>query len=112
MSARLVSQKGLDIVLAADLLAMSDLQLVFLGAGEHRYQHALAELARANPDRVAVEFNFTDRLEHRLLAGADALVIPSFYEPGGLTHSPAPRYRTLPLPRRVGGLADHIRDRV
>ncbi|HYR32523.1 MAG TPA: glycogen synthase [Gemmatimonadales bacterium] len=112
MSARLVSQKGLDIVLAADLLAMSDLQLVFLGAGEHRYQHALAELARANPDRVAVEFNFTDRLEHRLLAGADALVMPSLYEPCGLTQMRAQRYGTIPLARRVGGLADSIEDGV
>jgi starch synthase len=112
MSARLVSQKGLDIVLAADLLALPDLQLVFLGAGEHRYQHALAELARANPDRVAVEFNFTDRLEHRLLAGADALVMPSLYEPCGLTQMRAQRYGTIPIARRVGGLADSIADGV
>src|SRR5260370_15817084 len=110
MSARLVSQEGLAIVLAADLLAMSDLQLVFLGAGEPRSQRALAELARATPDRVGVEFNFTDRLEHRLLAGADALVMPSLYQPCGLTQMRAQRYGTIPLARRVGGLADSIED--
>src|SRR5213076_3081406 len=62
MSARLVSQKGLDIV---------------LGSGEHRYHAALTELAAANPERVAVEFAFTDHLEHGLLAGADLLLMPS-----------------------------------
>jgi len=112
MSARLVSQKGLDIVLAADLLGLPDLQLVFLGAGEHKYQQALAELARAHPHRVAVEFNFTDRLEHRLLAGADALLMPSLYEPCGLTQMRAQRYGTIPIARRVGGLADSIADGV
>src|SRR5258708_3373050 len=111
MSARLVSQKGLDIVLAAGLLAMSDLQLGFLGAAGHRYQHALAELARANPDRVAVEFNFTDRLEHRLLAGADALVMPSLYEPCGLPQMRAQRHGAIPPPPRVGGLPDRLQDR-
>src|SRR2546422_3501324 len=51
--------------------------LIFLGAGEHRYHEALGNIAAAAPDRVAVEFMFTDRVEHRLLAGADALLMPS-----------------------------------
>ena len=85
MSARMVAQKGLDLVLGANLPALADAQYIFLGAGEHRYHEALANLAAAAPDRVAVEFMFTDRLEHRLLAGADALLMPSLYEPCGLT---------------------------
>jgi starch synthase len=112
MSARLVAQKGLDIVLGADLLSMDDLQFVFLGSGERRYERALASLALAAPDRIAVEFNFTDRLEHRLLAGADALLMPSLYEPCGLTQMRAQRYGTVPVARRVGGLADSIEDGV
>jgi starch synthase len=112
MSARLVAQKGLDIVLGADLLSMEDAQFVFLGSGERRYERALAALALAAPDRIAVEFNFTDRLEHRLLAGADALLMPSLYEPCGLTQMRAQRYGTIPLARRVGGLADSIADGV
>jgi len=112
MSARLVAQKGLDIVLGSDLLSLDDTQFVFLGSGERRYERALAALALSAPDRIAVEFNFTDRLEHRLLAGADALLMPSLYEPCGLTQMRAQRYGTVPVARRVGGLADSIADGV
>ena len=112
MSARMVSQKGLDLVLGADLLATSDAQFIFLGAGEHRYHEALANLAAAAPDRVAVEFMFTDHIEHRLLAGADALLMPSLYEPCGLTQMRAQHYGAVPVARRVGGLRDSIEDGV
>lgn len=110
MSARLVSQKGLDLVLGADLLGTSDAQFIFLGSGEHRYHAALTELAAAAPERVAVEFAFTDHLEHRLLAGADLLLMPSLYEPCGLTQMRAQRYGAVPVARRVGGLLDSIVD--
>src|SRR5207237_10791298 len=56
MSARMVTQKGLDLVLGADLLAGSNGQFIFLGAGEHRYHEALGTLAAAAPDRMAAEF--------------------------------------------------------
>ncbi len=112
MSARLVSQKGLDIVLGADLLSRTDAQFIFLGSGEHRYHDALAALADRAPERVAVEFSFTDRLEHRLLAGADALLMPSLYEPCGLTQMRGQRYGVIPVARKVGGLADSIEDGV
>ncbi|HYK82209.1 MAG TPA: glycogen/starch synthase [Gemmatimonadales bacterium] len=110
MSARLVSQKGLDIVLGADLLGATDAQFIFLGSGEHRYHAALTDLAAANPERVAVEFAFTDHLEHGLLAGADLLLMPSLYEPCGLTQMRAQRYGTIPVARLVGGLVDSIED--
>ena len=112
MSARMVAQKGLDLVLGADLLGTTDAQFIFLGAGEHRYHEALGNLAAAAPDRVAVEFMFTDRLEHRLLAGADALLMPSLYEPCGLTQMRAQHYGAVPVARRVGGLKDSIVDGV
>jgi starch synthase len=112
MSARMVVQKGLDLVLGADLLEMADAQFIFLGAGEHRYHEALGNLAAAAPDRIAVEFMFTDRVEHRLLAGADALIMPSLYEPCGLTQMRAQRYGAIPVARRVGGLRDSITDGV
>ena len=83
---------------------------MFLGQGEARYEAALRELAEALPDRVAVETNFTDEREHRLLAGADILLMPSLYEPCGLTQMRAQRYGALPVGRRVGGLADTILD--
>jgi starch synthase len=112
MSARMVAQKGLDLVLGADLLSSTDAQFIFLGAGEHRYHEALGELAATAPDRMAVEFMFTDHVEHRLLAGADALLMPSLYEPCGLTQMRAQRYGAVPVARRVGGLSDSINDGV
>lgn len=110
MSARLVSQKGLDLVLGGTLLQRPDAQFIFLGAGERRYHDLLAAHADRFPDRVAVEFAFTDRLEHGLLSGADLLLMPSLYEPCGLTQMRAQRYGAIPVARRVGGLQDSIED--
>lgn len=110
MSARLVSQKGLDLILGGQALWTADAQFIFLGSGEPRYQAALSEIAAAAPDRVAVDFAFTDVREHQLLAGADMLLMPSLYEPCGITQMRAQRYGALPLGRRVGGLADTIED--
>lgn len=111
MSARMVYQKGLDLIFGSGFLTL-DAQFVFLGAGEARYERALLDLARRAPDRLGVQLNFTDRLEHRLLAGADLCLMPSMYEPCGLTQMRAQRYGALPLARRVGGLADTIEDGV
>src|SRR5438552_15035509 len=110
MSARLVAQKGLDLILGGGLLAISDAQFVFLGGGENRYAQALTDLAAAAPDRIAAQVTFTDRVEHELLAGADMLLMPSLYEPCGLTQMRAQLYGTIPVARRVGGLTDTIED--
>jgi len=112
MCTRLAQQKGFDIVLGADLLGASDAQFVFLGRGEARYERALADLAARAPGRVVLRLDFSDELEHRVLGGADALLMPSFYEPCGLTQMRAQRYGTIPIARRVGGLADTIEDGV
>jgi starch synthase len=112
MSARLVTQKGLDLIVGSRTLREVDAQFLFLGSGEARLEAALAELCRAYPERVGLNVNFTDRLEHRLLAGADFLLMPSLYEPCGLTQMRAQRYGALPIGRTVGGLADTIEDEV
>lgn len=111
MSARMVYQKGLDLILGSGFLSL-DAQFVFLGAGEARYERALSELARAYPGKIGVQLNFTDRFEHRVMAGADICLMPSMYEPCGLTQMRAQRYGALPLARAVGGLADTIEDGV
>jgi len=110
MSARLVEQKGLDLILADDHLLEADAQFVFLGRGEPRYEKALVEFAGRAPDRVIVPLSFSERAEHRLLSGADILLMPSQFEPCGLTQMRAQRYGALPVARRVGGLRDTIRD--
>jgi len=112
MSARLVSQKGLDQIVASQSLRLLDAQFIFLGAGEAQFENALRELSARFPQRVGVNTAFTDALEHRLLAGADFLMMPSLYEPCGLTQMRAQLYGALPVARRVGGLADTIEDGV
>jgi starch synthase len=112
MTGRLVTQKGLDLILASPALLGAEAQFVFLGSGEPRYEQALVELARSAPDRIGVQLDFTDRLEHRLMAGSDMFLMPSLYEPCGLTQMRAQRYGSLPIARRVGGLADTIEDGV
>jgi len=113
MTARLVKQKGFDIILQDDLLhRVEEAQFVFVGEGESRYREALADVASREPGRVAARFVFTEEREHRLLAGADCLLMPSLYEPCGLTQMRAQRYGALPVVRRVGGLSDTVEDQV
>ena len=112
MSARLTYQKGLELILGYNDYFALDGQFLFLGAGDPKYMEELTELAGRAPGRIACEFNFTDRLEHRLMAGADMCLMPSQYEPCGLTQMRAQRYGTIPVARRVGGLADTIEDGV
>ena len=112
MSARLVSQKGLDLILGNPNYFAFDAQFLFLGAGEPRYETALRAIADRAPNRIVVETRFSDELEHRVLAGADMCLMPSQYEPCGLTQMRAQRFGTIPIARRVGGLADTIEDGV
>ena len=111
MTARLVEQKGLDIILGAKMIPRLDAQWAFLGEGEQRYQDAIARLAEEAPDKIGYSFDFTEEREHKLLAAADFLLMPSMYEPCGLTQMRAQRYGALPVVRRVGGLADTVVDR-
>lgn len=110
MSARMVYQKGLDLILDSPRFLSLDAQFLFLGQGEKKYIDALTELALRAPGRIGVQTNFTSKQEHRLLAGSDILVMPSQYEPCGLTQMRAQRYGALPVARKVGGLADTIED--
>ena len=108
MSARLVWQKGLDLLLADTGFFDLDAQFIFLGAGEQRYEDALRAREARAPDRIRVDTAFSDVKEHQLIAGADVLLMPCQYEPCGLTQMRAQRYGTLPLVRAVGGLADTV----
>lgn len=108
---RLSHQKGLDIVLdALELLLGQGVQLVVQGTGEPELQQAFEEAARRHPGRVAVFIGYDESRAHRLFAGADGLLMPSRFEPCGLAQLYAMRYGTLPVARRVGGLADTVVD--
>jgi len=108
---RLTSQKGMDLLLAAmPELLREGAQLVILGSGEGDLEAGFRYAASANPQNVAVFIGYDEAMSHRIMAGADVLLVPSRFEPCGLTQLYALRYGTLPLVRRVGGLADTVVD--
>lgn len=108
---RLSEQKGLDLVLQAlDALRAMGAQLVVLGSGERRLEDAFRAAAQRHAGEVAVRIGYDEDLAHRVIAGADVILVPSRFEPCGLTQLYGLRYGTLPLVRRVGGLADTVVD--
>jgi starch synthase len=109
MTTRLAAQKGLDLVeeILEEIL-VQDVGLVVLGSGEERYQRSLEEAARHHPGRVGLRIGFDDPLAHRIMGGVDIFMIPSRYEPCGLTQMYALKYGTAPLVRATGGLEDTI----
>ncbi len=111
MLGRLTEQKGLDLVLPglSRLLSLG-ISLVVLGTGEARYAHALREAEGHWPGKMRVLPEFSEIWAHRLIAGADFLLMPSRFEPCGLTQLYALRYGTIPIVRATGGLKDTVRD--
>jgi len=106
---RLSHQKGLDLVFETldDLLKM-DVQMVFLGVGDGQYQKKLEEIAGLYPDNIAVCFEFNEPLGHKIYAGSDLFLMPSRFEPCGLSQMISLRYGTIPVAFKTGGLADTI----
>ena len=108
---RLTSQKGLDLVLAAiPELVAAGVQFAVQGAGEPALEAAFRMAQLAHPGRVHVFVGYDEARAHRLVAGADVIAVPSRFEPCGLTQLYGLRYGTLPVVRRVGGLADTVVD--
>jgi len=108
---RLTEQKGLPLVLEGlhELLDGGG-QLVVLGSGDARLDHAFAEAATRHPGRVARRTGMDEPLAHRIFAGCDVVLVPSRFEPCGLTQLYGLAYGALPLVHRVGGLADTVVD--
>ncbi|MEM9603845.1 MAG: glycogen synthase GlgA [Pseudomonadota bacterium] len=111
LAARLDEQKGIDLVI--DALRNSpglNCQLAVMGHGSNPLVEDLLELADAQPDRIAVRLGFDQGFSHRLFAGGDAFLMPSRFEPCGLTQMFALRFGTLPIAHRVGGISDTVFD--
>ncbi|WP_031521832.1 glycogen synthase GlgA [Siccibacter colletis] len=108
---RLTSQKGLDLVLEAlpGLLEQGG-QLVILGAGDPVLQEGFLAAAAEHPGQVGVQIGYHEAFSHRIMGGADVILVPSRFEPCGLTQLYGLKYGTLPLVRRTGGLADTVSD--
>ncbi|MDX2177166.1 MAG: glycogen synthase GlgA [Candidatus Sumerlaeia bacterium] len=110
MTSRLAAQKGIDLVLRVlPELAQRDVQFVLLGSGDARFERAFEDLASQHPKRIAVHTGFDNERAHQIYAGADMLLVPSAFEPCGLTQMYAMRYGTVPVVRAVGGLRDTVR---
>ncbi|MBX3237344.1 MAG: glycogen synthase GlgA [Nitrospiraceae bacterium] len=107
--ARLTSQKGIDLIVALlpELIEL-DLQLVVLGTGDQMYERTLTEWAERYPKKIAFRQAFDEGLAHRIEAGADLFLMPSRYEPCGLSQLYSLRYGTVPIVRKTGGLADTV----
>ena len=113
MVSRLVPQKGLDIVAAAaNGIVREGGQIAILGLGEPATEQLLNRVARRHRDNIAVLVGFNEPMARRVLGGSDFCLMPSRFEPCGLTQMQAQRYGTLPIAHATGGLADTIEDGV
>lgn len=109
MVARLVSQKGIDLVLsAAPGFLDYGCQIVFLGDGDPEFHNELRLFKARHPDRVGLYLGFDNGLAHLIEAGSDLFLMPSRYEPCGLNQMYSLKYGTPPVVRATGGLADTI----
>ncbi len=108
---RFASQKGFDLILEAlPELVRRGISLAILGNGEGHFEHAFAKAAARHPGRIGLRIGFDEGLAHRIYAGCDAFLMPSLYEPCGLSQLYALRYGSPPIVRRTGGLADTVEE--
>jgi len=108
---RISWQKGLDLLLEClPAILGEDIQLALLGSGDPDLQDRFQAAAQAHPARVGVMIGYDEALAHLIQAGSDALVVPSRFEPCGLTQLCALRYGSIPIVSRVGGLEDTVLD--
>ncbi len=118
MVTRMDPQKGVDLaidalrlLLQSAMIDISPLQVVFLGTGDPLLESAVRHLEQDYPNQVRAQIIFNERLSHHIYAGADILLMPSRYEPCGLSQMIAMHYGCVPIARATGGLSDTIHDR-
>ncbi len=109
MVSRITAQKGFDLLVdALDELLALDIDLVILGNGEAEFVTRLQRAQQEKPDRIRISTAFDNDLAHQIQAGCDMFLMPSRFEPCGLTQMYALKYGTAPVVRATGGLADTI----
>lgn len=112
-SGRLTAQKGVTILIEAMEHLLSEypkVQLIVMGGGEDAYRQILNDLAKSYPKQVGLHLLSNFKLPRKIFAGADAVLLPSLFEPGGIVALEALRYGAVPIVRRTGGLNDIVED--
>lgn len=106
---RLTDQKGLDLIAyMMDELCQENIQLVVLGTGEERYENMFRHFAWKYSNKVSANIFYSEDMSHKIYASADAFLMPSLFEPCGLSQLMSLRYGTLPIVRETGGLKDTV----
>ncbi len=109
--ARLTAQKGFDLIFfCIEEIVKEGFDMVVLGSGEDKYQEMLMELKRKFPKSFKARIEYSEELAHKIYAGADIFLMPSLFEPCGISQMIAMRYGTVPVVRHVGGLKDTVKD--
>ncbi len=108
---RLAEQKGVDLIIyAIEQLVHEDVQIVILGSGDYFYENRLMSLSEQYPDKVSVNIQFNQALARRIYGSVDMFLMPSLFEPCGLSQLYSLRFGAVPIVRRTGGLGDTITD--
>ncbi len=106
---RLTDQKGFDLIdYVIEEICAEDTQLVVLGTGEEKYEHLFRYYAGKYPDRVSANIYYSNEISHKIYASCDAFLMPSLFEPCGLSQLMSLRYGTIPIVRETGGLRDTV----
>ena len=106
---RLTDQKGFDLIAyMMDQICTEDVQLVVLGTGESQYENMFRHFAWKYPDRVSANIYYSEDMSHKIYASCDAFLMPSLFEPCGLSQLMSLRYGTVPIVRETGGLKDTV----
>ncbi len=107
---RLTEQKGFDLVsyIMDDLVSQLDVQIVILGTGESKFENVFHHFHSQYPDKVSAYIGYSEEKAHKIYASADAFLMPSLFEPCGLSQMMSMRYGTIPIARETGGLKDTV----
>lgn len=106
---RLTDQKGLDLIQGVmDEICSEDMQLIILGTGDERYENMFRHYDWKYHDRVSAQIYYSEAMSHKIYAACDAFLMPSLFEPCGLSQLMALRYGTVPIVRETGGLKDTV----
>ena len=106
---RLTDQKGFDLInYMMEEMCQQDWQIVVLGTGEERYENMFRHYAWKYPDKVSANIYYCEAMSHKVYASCDAFLMPSLFEPCGLSQLMSLRYGTLPIVRETGGLKDTV----